>query len=113
MKILAGVVIIFLAACSGTVARSVPDSDINEQVSVFTAIIIEMSEDPLLYGGTVLVDGAQGRMVFDHRRLEDIDAQVGDVVEITVTGEWPVPDPAPILPDSWRLVRSVESKDEE
>ena len=45
-----------------------------------------------------------GRIVFDHRRLEDIGATVGDVVELTIIGDWEQPDPAPVHPYGWRLV---------
>jgi len=54
---------------------------------------------------TVLVTSEEfGRMVFDHRRLEDIGATVGDVIELTIAGDWVQPDPQPVYPDSWRLV---------
>ena len=77
--------------------------------AVFYATILEMFDEPQAdwYGDqmTVLVTSEEhGRMVFDHRRLEEIGAIVGDVVEITITGVWVQPDPAPVSPDSWRLV---------
>lgn len=100
---------IFIMACSSeNDADSGQSVDSDVEVSVFTATIIEMIDEPrddwYDSNATVLVDGVRGRMIFDHRRLEDIGATVGDVVEITVTGAWVEPDPAPIYPDSWSLV---------
>jgi len=87
-----------------------PLIDFREEGSViFNATIIEMHEEPIIdwYDDemTVLVTSEEfGRMIFDHRRLEDIGATVGDIVEITITGGWVQPDPQPVYPDSWRLV---------
>jgi len=93
--------------------ENVSDSPLIEFIdspsAIFYATILEMHDEPQAgwYGDqmTVLVTSEeQGRMVFDHRRLENIGATVGDVVELTITGDWPQPDPAPVYPDSWRLV---------
>ena len=94
-------ILLLIVACSS-------DSDMDATVSVFNATILEIYDEPMdgWYDRevTILVDGEYGRMVFDHRRLEDIDATVGDVVELTIIGGWEQPDPQPVHPDSWRLV---------
>lgn len=82
---------------------------IEEEGVVFQATILEIHDQPQVgwyYDDmTVLVTSAEhGRMAFDHRRLEDIGATVGDVVELTITEVWVQPDPAPVYPDSWRLI---------
>ena len=93
--------------------ENVSDSPLIEFIespsAVFNAIILEMHDEPLTdwYGAqmTVLVTSEEfGRMIFDHRRLEDIGATVGDIVELTITGDWEQPDPQSVHPDSWRLV---------
>jgi len=110
MKVLVFLLVIFMVGCGGEEPVVEDYVLLDEMVSVFRAKIVEMADEssPELYGGTILVDGVRGRMVFDHRRLEDIGAEVGDIVEITVTGVWPEPDPAPIFPDSWRLVEEAD-----
>lgn len=106
----------FLALFSAVVCSSENDRDsgksvdTNAEVSVFTAIIIEMLDEPrdnwYDSNATVLANDERGRVIFNHKHLEDIGAAVGDIVEIIVTGTWiePDPDPAPIHPDSWSLV---------
>lgn len=79
-----------------------------EESVIFNATILEIYDEPQddWYGDemTVLVTSEEhGRMVFDHRRLENIGVTVGDVVEITITGGWEQPDPQPVHPDSWQL----------
>ena len=97
------VILLLIVACS-----SVSDNDLDATVSVFNATILEIHDEPMddWYDRevTILVDGEYGRMVFDHRLLEDIGATVGDVVELTILGAWEQPDPQPVHPDSWRLV---------
>ena len=93
--------------------ENVSDSPLIEFIDtpsvIFDAVIVEMHDEPptawYFEQMTVLVTSEEyGRMIFDHRRLEDIGATVGDVVELTLTGDWPQPDPQPVYPDSWRLV---------
>ena len=99
----------------GTAACSSDDTEYIEQPfqAVFEATILEMYDEPqanwYFDEMTILVTSeAHGRMVFDHRRLADIGATVGDVVELTITGEWVQPDPQPVVPDRWRLIDEAQ-----
>ena len=96
------IILLLIVACS-----SISDNDMDETVSVFNATILEIHDEPMddWYDRevTILVDGEYGRMVFDHRLLEDIGATVGDVVELTILGAWEQLDPQSVHPDSWRL----------
>lgn len=81
----------------------------DEAISIFNVTILEIHDEPqddwYFDQMTVLVTSEEhGRMIFDHTRLEDIGATVGDIVELTIIGYWTQPDPSPVHPDSWRLV---------
>ena len=102
---------IILVACSNNETNNGNEAIEEIDTVTFNATIIEIHDEPnddWYFPGrnmTVLVTSEEfGRMVFDHRRLENINATVGDVVELMITGDWEQPDPQPVAPDSWRRV---------
>ena len=100
-----------VTSCNNEQSGDNETMDYDTIVSIFTATILEIYDephedwyfDPIDVTILVMAEG-YGEMVFDYRRLEDIGATVGDIVELTIVGSWEELSPAAVYPYSWRLV---------